>query len=255
MTRRLNLAGWAVVVTVTALWQLVVVAGVLEYDYVPAPDEVASALGTLVGSGELQSALGHTLGTALLASAIAIALGIVMGLAIGLSDTVRTYFLATVDVLRTVPVVALMPVALLIWGAGARTEVVVAAYAALWPILVNTAGAVRTVHPRLRDVAATFRLSRREMLLKIVVPAAAPSMLVGARLAVVSALVIAIVAEMLISSTGLGWGLVESQQALQPARMWAYAIVCGILGYLLNLCLVRAVRVALPGRRVDGEEH
>jgi ABC-type nitrate/sulfonate/bicarbonate transport system permease component len=253
MVRRFNVAGWLVVVAVTALAQLLISAGVLDYDYLPAPDAVFSALFDITKDGDLTSALGHTVGVALLASLLACVLGIAIGLAVGLNDAVRTYLLASIDVLRTIPVVAMMPVALLIWGAGAKAEVIVATYAALWPILINTAGAVRSVHPRLHDVSRTFRLSRRDAMLKIVVPAAAPAMLVGARLSVIAALVVAIVAEMLISSTGLGWGLVQSQQALQPAMMWAYAVVCGLLGYLLNLALIHGVRIALPGRRVEGE--
>jgi ABC-type nitrate/sulfonate/bicarbonate transport system permease component len=98
------------------------------------------------------------------------------------------------------------------------------------------------VHPIKRDVARTFRLSRAETLRKIVFPVAMPSVLVGARLSVVTALVVSIVAEMLISPNGVGYGLVFSQQALQPGDMWAYAVVAGIMGYLLNVVLVQIVR-------------
>jgi NitT/TauT family transport system permease protein len=63
----------------------------------------------------------------------------------------------------------------------------------------------------------------------------------------VSALVVAIIAEILVNPAGLGWGLIQAQNALQPARMWAYAVVIGIIGYVLNALLVQAVRLALPG--------
>jgi ABC-type nitrate/sulfonate/bicarbonate transport system permease component len=217
------------------------------YDYLPAPDAIAGALADLARSGTLTSDIGHTVGVTLVASVIAIALGTALGMAVGLIAAIRTYFLASFDALRTVPTVALMPVALLIWGSAAKTEIIVAVYAATWPILINTIGGVQSVHPRMRDVARSFRLSRAETLRKIVVPAAMPAILVGARLSVVVALVVAMVAEMMVSSEGLGWGLVQSQQALQPATMWAYAVVCGVLGYLLNVVLVQAVRLALPG--------
>jgi ABC-type nitrate/sulfonate/bicarbonate transport system permease component len=251
VTRRIlnafNLLGCLVTLAVIGLWQLVVESGLLEFDYLPPPTDVFDALSHLIGSGEMGSAVGHTLRATLLASAIAIVLGAMLGAAVGLLSLVERFFMATFDVLRTVPVVALMPVALLVWGPAAKTEIIVAVYAATWPMLVNAAGGVRAVHPRLRDVARTFRLSKRRTFTKIILPAAMPALLVGARLSVVTALVVTIVAEMLVNSEGLGWALIQSQDALQPAQMWAYAVVCGIIGYLLNVALMQLVRLGLPG--------
>ncbi len=253
LIRAVNPAGWATVLAVLALWQLLVATGVLEFDYLPSPTEVGGALADEISSGALLSAAGYTIGIAVLASAIAIVVGVAIGLAVGLVAPVRDNTMASLDVLRTLPVVALMPVALLVWGAGSQTEIIVATYAAVWPILLNTAGGVRAVHPRLHEVSRTFRLNRAEKMRKIVLPAAIPAILVGCRLAVVNALVIAIVAEMLVSSKGLGWSLVQAQQALQPSTMWGYAVACGVIGFAFNALLVRGVRVAFPGVRVVGE--
>jgi ABC-type nitrate/sulfonate/bicarbonate transport system permease component len=242
-----NPLGCLVVVAVIGLWQLLVDAGVLEFDYLPPPTKVFDALTDLIASGDMSAAVGHTLLATLQAAVIAIVLGSMLGAAVGLLPAVERFFMATFDVLRTVPVVALMPVALLVWGPAAKTEIIVAVYAAVWPMLVNAAGGVRAVHPRLRDVARTFKLSKRATVTKIILPAAMPALLVGARLSVVTALVVTIVAEMLVNSQGLGWALIQSQDALQPAQMWAYAVVCGIIGYLLNLALLQLVRLGLPG--------
>jgi len=247
--RALNPAGWATVLAVLALWQLLVGTGVLDYEYLPSPTEVFSSLADEIGNGELFSAGIYTIGIALLASLIAIVVGVAIGAAVGLVAPVRDNTMASLDVLRTLPVVALMPVALLIWGAGSKTEIIVASYAAVWPMVINTAGGVRTIHPRLQEVGRMLRFTRRQALLKIILPAAIPAILVGARLAIVNALVIAIVAEMLISSKGLGWSLVQAQQALQPSTMWAYAVACGIVGFAFNALVVRGVQRAFPGVR------
>jgi ABC-type nitrate/sulfonate/bicarbonate transport system permease component len=69
------------------------------------------------------------------------------------------------------------------------------------------------------------------------------------RLAAVSAFVVAIVAEMIINPTGIGWGLVWAQQGLRPERLFAYAVICGVIGYLINVVLITGVRAALPGSR------
>jgi sulfonate transport system permease protein len=113
--------------------------------------------------------------------------------------------------------------------------------------VLHTAGGVAAVHPRQYDIARMLRLGPAAMVRKIVVPAAVPAWLVGARMAVIIALLMAIVAEMMMSSRGLGAGLTESLHALAPARMWAYAVICATLGLILNAALRRAVRIAIPG--------
>ena len=242
-----NLSGLLVPLVAIAGWQMLVSTKLLDYEYLPAPSEVVTALVVLVKSGELVADLAHTLGVALLAAAITLTLGGALGLAIGLLPTLRRYVIASIDFLRTIPAVALVPVAVLTLGPAVTTELILAVYAALWPIVLNTAGGVAAVHPRQYDVARMFHFSPATTVRKIVIPAAVPAWLVGARLAAVIGLLVAIVAEMIMYPRGLGGGLIESLNALAPARMWAYALVCGVVGFLLNAGLRRAVRLALPG--------
>lgn len=242
-----NPSGWLVIIAVLLAWELAVATGILSLRYLPAPSEVAIAAGELAASGRLFVDIGHTLGTTLMAGGIGALIGIAIGVVFGLFQTFRLYSGSSIDFFRTIPVTALVPVALLIWGPSNLSEIVVAAYAATWPILINTAGGVRSIPPRLYDVASVLRLSRLGVLTKVVVPAAAQSILVGLRLGIVTALVLAIVAEMLINPRGLGWGLIQSQNALAPDRLWAYTLTIGLLAYLLNMLLVLLVRVVLPG--------
>lgn len=237
-----NPLGWAVVILAIGLWELLIDTKVIDFQYMPPPSDIVTGFRELVSSGEMGRAVLHTTESALLSSAIGMLIGIALGAAVGLLNGVRIYTSGSIDVLRTVPTVALMPVALLVWGAGMKSEIIVATYAATWPMLINTAAGVRGVHPVKRDVARTFRLSRPDVLRKVVFPVATPAILVGARLAVVNALVVAIVAEMLISPYGIGYGLVFAQQSLHPEQMWAYAVVAGIIGYLANVALMQMVR-------------
>jgi ABC-type nitrate/sulfonate/bicarbonate transport system permease component len=242
-----NGVGWLVVLALVAVWQLLVATGALDFSYLPAPTGVADGLAEVWGAGAFWSTIGHTLTTTVIATALALCIGVLAGAAIGLVAPVRAVSMASIDVLRTLPTVALMPLALLVWGPALTAELVVTTWAATWPILVNVAGGVRAVHPTLHDVSATFQLSRWAKLRRIVVPAALPEIVVGARLAVINALVVAIVAEMLINPEGLGWGLVGAMQGLQPEQMWAWAAITGLIGYGLNVLLLRLVRLAMPG--------
>jgi sulfonate transport system permease protein len=245
MTSRL--VGLVVPLAAVAGWQALKSVGVLDYEFLPAPSEVVAAVVDLGRSGELVDDVAHTLGVVAVAAAISMTVGAALGLAIGLLPTVRRYSMASVDFLRTIPAVALVPVAVLSLGPVRAAEIALATYAALWPIVLHTAGGVVAVHPRQYDVARMLRLGPLTTVRKIVIPAAVPAWLVGARMAVTIALLVAIVVEMLMSSRGLGGGLTESMHALAPARMWAYAVVCGVLGVVLNAGLRRAVRIALPG--------
>ncbi|WP_086663608.1 ABC transporter permease [Lentzea kentuckyensis] len=228
-------------------WQLLVSTGVLRYSYLPAPVDVAESLVALTASGELVADLARTLAIVVFAAALALALGGALGFAIGSLPPVRVYLMASVDFLRTIPAVALLPVALLQFGPGPGTELILATWAAQWPVLVNTAGAVATVPVRLHDVARTLRLTRAKTLRTIVFPAVLPAWLAGARVAGMIALLVTVVVEMIITPEGLGGGLIQSMQALDPARMWAYALICGVVGAVLNATLRQAVRIGLPG--------
>jgi ABC-type nitrate/sulfonate/bicarbonate transport system permease component len=241
------LGGLVVPISVIGCWQALKSAGFIDYQYLPSPVDVLSALVELTHSGELARDVAHTLTTAALAFSLAMILGAAAGLAIGLAPAVRRHVMASVDFLRTIPAVALVPVAVLAFGPTSSTEVVLAAYAALWPIVLHTAAGAATVHPRHYDVARMLRFGPATTLRKIVIPAVIPAWVVGARISAIIALLVAVLAEMIMYPRGLGGGLIESMHALAPARMWAYALVCGIVGALLNAGLRYAVHLMSPG--------
>ncbi|MGC0366552.1 sulfonate transport system permease protein [Rhodococcus sp. 27YEA15] len=244
--KAVNWTGLGVIVLVLVLWQVAVDTGILSLRNLPSPIAVAQSFGKLTGVGE---AVGHTLLVALVAFVSALVIGAAVGLILGLSGFVRTFANGSLDFLRTLPVVALMPVALLVWGPSTKTEIIVATYASLWPVAVNVSSGVARIHPQLREMARSLKLSKWENLTKIVVPAAVPSLLVGARLALTSALVIAIVAEMLVNPSGLGWALSRAQSGMQPGQMWAYVAIIAVIGLVLNAIVVFTVERLVPGGR------
>jgi ABC-type nitrate/sulfonate/bicarbonate transport system permease component len=230
------------------LWEAAVRGGLLRYDDLPAPSVIAAALWTLAVAGDAFGEIAHTLAAALAAWAIAITVGIALGAVLGLSQGARTSTMATVELVRPLPPVALVPVALLLFGFSIETEVIVAAIPATFPALIGTMGGVMAVPSGLRDVGRSMRLGVVEVLCKIVLPAAAPSVLVGCRLSLSISLVLAIVVEMIGNPQGLGYAIVREAQALNSANMFAYIFIVGALGILLNAALVGVSRGLLPGR-------
>ena len=146
-------------------------------------------------------------------------------------------------------IVAFLPLALLLFNFSLTTELVLIVYASIWPVLINTMGGIMSVPPRLYDVGRTLRLSRARMLTKVVMPAAAPAIMVGCRL-----------------SMGLHWSSRPSPrcspirmgsatpssaaEAMQPQRMFAYVIFIGLLAIVLNATLIWLSRLLLRGHAV-----
>ena len=154
---------------------------------------------------------------------LALATGGALGLGVGLLPRLRINVLASIDVLRTVPAVSLMPIALLALGPAPVTELLLATWAAQWAVVVNISGGVRGIPERYYDVARMLRLTRAGILRTVVVPAVVPAAMVGMRLAVIVALHVTITAEMVMAPAGLGGAMVRAMQTLDVDRLWAYA--------------------------------
>jgi len=222
---------------VIGLWEALIRSGLLEFQYLPAPSAIAEGAATLLSRGELLVNLLHTLRSTLIGWSSAAVIGIGLGLWLGLSNSVWRYSMASIKVMRAVPPISLVPVALLIFGFSLRMELTLIVYVGAWTVLVNTIAGVRGVRAELLDVGRTLRLSRLRTLRKIILPAAVPSILVGLRLALSLSLVLAVVAEMIGNPDGLGNALILAQQALQPGEMFAYVVTIGLLGVALNAAL------------------
>lgn len=246
--RRINVLGIGVILLVVALWQLLASVGPLaDFHSVPSPVEVVTGFRELIQTDSLVPPVLHTIGVALTAAAIGVFAGGLFGLLLGLWPGFRLLTGSSFDVLRTIPVVSIMPVLLLVLGAEMRTEVIVGAIASTWPMLVNTTDGVRSLHPRLGEVGRMFGFSRAKSVWRLTVPAIVPSLLVGARLAAVTALIATIVAEMIIVPSGIGWSLITAQNSLQISQEWALVVVCGWLGWIFNVGLTAVVNRVQPG--------
>lgn len=237
--RAVNVRGWAFVIVVTALLETATRTGLIS-NYFPPPTVMFGALlGGLV-SGELSGQIGATL----LAYAEGLALAAVLAVFAGvLMGTFRTFYNAVrviVELLRPVPAVSLVPLAILLFGLGYGMRVSVIAFAAFWPILINTFYGVRGIDPVAVDTARNFGLSRAAILWRVVLPSALPSIATGFRISAAIALVLAITAELIAGDSGVGYYVAQMEQAARLPEMYAGILLAGILGYALNL-LFRAV--------------
>jgi sulfonate transport system permease protein len=242
------LRGIGGIVLFLLFWEGANVSGVFRFESVPPPSAIVGALLKLLMTRTLFEEAAHTISAALVAWGIAVVVGVFIGAALGLLPALRTYAMATVEFMRPLPPVGLVPMAMLLFGFSIKTELFVIAIAGVWPVLIGTMGGVMAVSARLRDVAQCLRLSKADMLLKVFIPAASPSMLVGCRLSLSTSLVLAIVVEMIGNPEGLGHAVVREAQALDRETMFAYVVIIGFLGIVFNTILVGVSRAVLPGQ-------
>jgi ABC-type nitrate/sulfonate/bicarbonate transport system permease component len=245
-SRRINVSGLATMAALVGSWEGLVRSGSVDFEFLPAPSGIADALWSIVWSGEIFPELVHTLRAAVVGWALASLLGIALGVWLGLSDTAWRYSMASIEVLRAIPPISLVPVALLVFGFSLKMELTLIVYVGAWTVLVNTIDGVRGVRPELLDVTRMLRMSRLTTIRKVILPSAMPSVVVGLRLALSLSLVLAVVAEMIGNPSGLGNALVRAQQALQPEQMFAYVVTIGVLGIALNAALRLASARAFP---------
>nr|MDT0657344.1 ABC transporter permease [Micromonospora sp. DSM 115978] len=220
--------------TFLAVLELVPRSGLVSPDYLPPFTAIAAALAELVGENAFWTALADTVRGWFLGLAIAVAAGIVVGFVIGTVPVLREFTASTIEFLRPIPSVALIPLAVLLFGTNLRSVLLLVVYAAFWQVLVQVLYGVQDVDPVARDTARTFGLNRFARIRHVTWPTALPYVLTGVRLAAAVALILAITAELIIGSPGLGNAIGVAQSGGAIARMYALVIVTGLLGVAVN---------------------
>ncbi|HKS99775.1 MAG TPA: ABC transporter permease [Rugosimonospora sp.] len=181
--------------------------------------------------------------------ALAVLAGTALGVAVGASRVLRTLLEPTLEFLRAIPPPVLVPVLVLISGLGDRTKVLVIVAGGLWPVLLNTVEGVRGVDQVLVDTCRTYRVRGWLRLHTFILRAASPQIVVGARQALSISIIMMVIGELLGSTNGLGYTIIQFQRGYQIPQMWSGVFVLGLLGVVL------AVAFRLVERRVLGWYH
>lgn len=200
------------------------------------PPFTAVLRATVVGlaSSQLLSPLAGTLGRMVAGFVIGSALGALAGLLLGSSPRAARAFNPVVEVLRPIPIPAIVPPLILFLGVGDELKIFVTAFGTFFPVLVNTFGGTRSISATLLQTAATFRIGRVATLTNVILPASLPAILSGLRVGLGLAFVITITAEMIAGAGGLGYFIVQTQYAMRPAEMYAAVVCLAAVGYVLN---------------------
>jgi ABC-type nitrate/sulfonate/bicarbonate transport system permease component len=180
---------------------------------------------------------------------LAVGVGVAGGVALGMSPLLRRVAAPIVEFLRAIPAPALLPFALLVLGVGNNSKIFVIAFVCLWPILLNAIDGVAGVDPTLVDTGRVYRIPAKDRLMKVVLPAAAPQIFAGMRTSLSLALILMVISEMVASSNGIGYFVLQSQRSFAIPEMWSGIILLGLLGYLFNAVFLLLERRVLAWHR------
>lgn len=207
----------------------------------------SAALQSLAGAaidGSLWTATAFTLYSTALGLLLGGLPALLLGMTLGLSQQADRLGSLTIEVLRPVPAVALIPFAVLVFGFGVRMEVSVIGFAVFWPLLILVQAAVRQVEPGLLEVSRVLGLTSRERAVKIVLPAILPRLLVALRAGVGIALIVAVTVEVAANPNGIGYAMSLAQQSMDPALMLGWLGWIGVLGFAINEVMLWLQRAA-----------
>lgn len=176
---------------------------------------------------------------------IAAVAGVAAGLVIGIYPALRAAVEPIIQFLRSLPPPVLLPIGLLVFGIGTSMNIAIIAFGAVWPALLNTIDGVRSLDPQLTEMARSYRLTRTQKIRWVILPNAGPQIFAGLRTTLQISIILIVVSEMVASTNGIGYYLLNSQQTFAVPQTWAGTLLLGALGYVANLIFIRFERYVL----------
>lgn len=223
------------------LWQLVASRGGFG-NALPGPAAVARAATTEVRTELFWSSVGSTAASWSLGLLLSLVIALPVGLLVGSSRGALLSTRLTIDVLRTIPPVTLIPLAVLVYGPTLSMKLLLVVYGTVWPLLLQVLYAVREVDPVARDMARAYRLPAAVRWRFLLLPSSLPFLLTGLRIGATLALLLSVGAEIIGDAPGIGRALVLAQISSRPDDAYVYVVVAALLGILVNSALLLAQR-------------
>jgi len=246
--------GIAFLLALLTVWELAAQAEWFNALIIPPPSKILRIFFELVWSGQIPMQILVSMKRALVGYVLAAAVFIPLGIFMGLAPIVYRLFEVIVEMLRPVPPPVVIPVALLFFGLGDEMKIFVIVFSCAWPILLNTIDGVRGVDWVLLNTARTFGLSRVKTIWQVILPACSPQIMTGLRVSLPIMLILVVISEMVGSTDGIGYFVLDSQRRFKVAQMYAGMLTLALLGYTLNQLFNLLQRLLLPwqrGRQLD----
>ena len=230
-----GLLPWLLPILLIVIWQIASSTGLLQSRVLPAPSSVVSAFWHLLISGELWQHVKVSAGRALLGLLVGGGLGLVLGLLNGSSRVASTLLDTTLQMIRNIPALALIPLVILWFGIDETAKLFLVAVGVFFPIYINTYHGIRSVDPQLIEMGRNYGLNRWQLYKDIILPGAMPSILVGLRFSLGLVWVLLIVAETISAQSGIGYMTMNAREFLQTDIVLVGILLYALLGKLADV--------------------
>ncbi len=212
---------------------------------VPPLSRILASFGSLVASGEIPLQVLASMKRAAIGYFLAAAVFIPLGILMGLFEYCHRALEVVIEMLRPIPPPAIIPVALLFFGLEDEMKIFVIFFSCAWPILINTLDGAKNIDRLLMNTARTFGLSPARTIWQVVLPACSPQIMTGLRISLPITLILVVISEMVGSTDGIGYFILDSQRRFRIPQMYGGMLALAILGYSLNLLYNLAHRTFL----------
>ena len=241
-----NVLRAAVPATVILVWQILSTTGVIDQLLFPSPLTVIEGLVHLVRSGALADAIPASLARGVTGLALGLVIGITCGAIAGLFRIGDELLDANFQIIRAIPFIALVPLFVLWFGIDEQPKIILITLACIFPAYVNTYSGVRHVDPKLIEAGKVFGLNRAQLIWRVILPMARPSILVGIRYAMSTALLALIIAEQLNSRNGIGTIILNANSALRIDLMISGILIYAAIGIMIDIFMRIVERKSMP---------
>ncbi|WP_407175098.1 ABC transporter permease subunit [Bradyrhizobium sp. STM 3562] len=226
---------WLLPFGLLAVWQALSATGIVSTAIVPAPSDIWNAARQLAARGELQHDILVSLRRVVIGFGTGASAGLLLGLVVGLFEPARDLIDRSLQMIRTVPHLALVPLMILWFGIGEEPRLILVAMGSLFPVYINTVGGIRNVDPKLIELGKSYGLGRIALVWSVVLPAALQPILVGIRYALGVAWLTLVVGETIASRDGVGYLVQNARELLRIDIIVLAVILYSIAGWLSDL--------------------
>ncbi len=237
-------------IAILAMWQTASNLGYIKPLILPPPSQVAITFWELVKSGAMARHVVISVLRVLEGFGIASVLGLGLGIAIGLSRTLDRMFDLIIQVVKPIPPIAWIPLAILWFGIGEESKVYIIFLGAFFPIIINTIDGIRQTDHKLVEVARILEVPRHRFVRQVVIPGAFPAIMTGLRVGLMVAWMCVVAAELIAASSGVGYLIMDARQLSQSDVVLVGMITIGVIGKLMD-SLIRRLERRLIGWKVS----